>query len=128
MSRAPIRIPRAEWATDADTNPDLWKGRISGKQLDTGLYVIFYATDEIGVGPKWHVHPYDELFIITEGRALFTIGDEKIEAGPGDVLMGPANVPHKYHNLGPGRLSSTDVHLSPEWIQENLEDPELTGD
>jgi mannose-6-phosphate isomerase-like protein (cupin superfamily) len=62
---------------------------------------------------------------MTKGRALFTVGDEKIEAQEGDVLLGPANVPHKYHNLGPGVLESTDIHLSPEWIQTNLEDPAL---
>ncbi|MFK7942331.1 MAG: cupin domain-containing protein [Paracoccaceae bacterium] len=123
MSRRPVKIPRADWTTDTD----LWKGRISGEQLDTGNFLIFYATDEIGIGPKWHVHPYDEIFIVTEGNALFTVGDEKIEAEEGDVLMGPANIPHKYHNLGPGRLSSIDIHLNPEWIQEDLADPELDG-
>jgi mannose-6-phosphate isomerase-like protein (cupin superfamily) len=73
------------------------------------------------------VHPYDEVFIIRKGRARFTIGDEKIEAEAGDVLMGPANIPHKYHNLGPGLLESTDIHLSRTWIQTDLDDPELAG-
>jgi mannose-6-phosphate isomerase-like protein (cupin superfamily) len=48
------------------------------------------------------------------GAPCFTIGDEKIEAEAGDILLGPANVPHKYHNLGPGLLESTDIHLSDE--------------
>lgn len=38
----------------------------------------------------------------------------------GDIVFGPANVPHGYQNLGPGRLDSLDIHLSPEWIQYNL--------
>lgn len=122
MSNKPVILKRAEWASH-DT---LWKGHFLGKTIGTDATVIFYATEETGVGPKWHVHPYDELFIITEGRALFTVGEEKIEAEAGDVVLGPANIPHKYHNLGPGRLQSTDIHLSPEWIQTDLEDPELT--
>jgi len=61
------------------------------------------------------------------GAPCFTIGDEKIEAEAGDLLLGPANVPHKYHNLSPGLLESTDIHLSDEWIQTHLEDPELSG-
>ncbi len=66
------------------------------------------------------VHPYDEIFTITEGRARFTVGDETIDAEAGDVVLGPANIPHGYQNLGPGRLDSLDIHLSPEWIQFDL--------
>ena len=58
---------------------------------------------------------------------MFTIGAEKIEAEAGDILLGPADVPHKYTNLGPGPLESTDIHLSDRWVQTDLEDPELSG-
>jgi len=57
-----------------------------------------YATETVGEGPRWHVHPYDEVFILRSGRALFTIGDKKIQAQAGDMLMGPAHLPHKDHN------------------------------
>lgn len=125
MARKAIRLARSDWAKGEDP----WRGRFEGKDLGgTGVTVIFYATDEVGKGPLWHVHPYDEIFIMKMGRALFTVGDEKIEAVEGDVLLGPANVPHKYHNLGPGRLESTDIHLSDRWIQTDLDDPELAKD
>lgn len=96
--------------------------------MGTGVSVLFYATEEIGKGPRWHVHPYDELFIVRKGRALFTVGDKKIEAETGDVLLGPANVPHKYHSIGPARLETTDIHVSDRWIQANLDDPEISND
>jgi len=117
----PTVLCRSDWSSD----DRLWKGLIEGNQIGTGLTVLFYATEEVGAGPKWHVHPYDELFIVRTGRALFTVGGQKIEASSGDVLLGPANIPHKYHNLGPGLLESTDIHLSDRWIQTDLEDPEL---
>jgi len=86
----------------------------------------------IGEGPNLHVHPYDEVFHILEGRAEFTVGDKKFVAEEGAVVIGPANVPHAYKNLGPGRLDSVDVHLNSEWIQydlprdgEKLSTPEL---
>lgn len=123
MSGKPVILSRGDWASD----DRLWKGRFEGKDIGTDVTVLFYATEEVGVGPRWHVHPYDEIFIIRQGRALFTIGDEKIEAEVADVLLGPANVPHKYHNLGPGTLESTDIHVSDRWIQTDLDDPELTG-
>lgn len=69
-----------------------------------------------------HVHPYDEIFTITEGKARFTVGNMVIDAGVGDVVLGPANIPHGYQNLGPGRLDSLDIHLSSEWIQYDLAD------
>ena len=120
---APSIIHRSDWASD----PELWMGYFEGKDLGTGVTVLFYTTDKVGEGPRWHVHTYDEIFIVREGRALFTIGERKIEAEAGDGLRGPADVPHKYHNIGPGRLTTTDIHLSPVWTQTDLPDPELEG-
>ena len=117
----PLILHRADWAS----HHSLWKGHLEGRALGTEVTVLFFATQEVGKGPRWHVHPYDELFIVREGRALFNIGDEKIEATAGDILLGPRNVPHKYHNLGHGLLETTDIHVSPRWIQTNLEDPEM---
>lgn len=87
---------------------------------------LFYVTDNVGEMPRWHVHPYDEIFIVRLGKALFTIGDKKIEAKAGDILLGPAEIPHKYQNIGPGMLETTDIHLSDRWIQTNLNDPEFS--
>lgn len=101
-----------------------WGGSVSGEALNSDCLILYVATDEVGGGPDWHLHPYDEIFIITEGRAQFTVGTENFVAEAGDTVMGPAAVPHKYKNLGPGRLRSIDIHLSREWIQTDLEDPE----
>jgi mannose-6-phosphate isomerase-like protein (cupin superfamily) len=116
-----VVLHRSDWSS----HDQLWKGGVEGKDMGTGVTVLFFATEEVGAGPKLHYHPYDEIFIIRTGRALFTIGDQKIEAQSGDILLGPANIPHKYHNLGPGLLESIDIHLSERWIQTDLEDPEL---
>lgn len=121
MARDPVRIPRSEWTS----GQDFWRGHVEGRDMGTGVTVLFYATDEKGKGPRWHVHPYDEVFVVREGRALFTVGDRKIEAETGDVILGPAEVPHKFENLGDGRLQTIDIHLSDRWIQTDLPDPEL---
>ncbi len=120
-ARDPAILHRKDWSS----HDHMWKGYFQGKDIGTGVTVLFFVTEELGVGPRWHVHPYDEIFIIREGNALFTIGDKKIKAKTGDILLGPANIPHKYHNLGPGKLETTDIHLSDRWVQTNLEDPEL---
>ena len=111
----PAKISAGEWQS-----PGQLRGLLEGKGLNTGITLLRYATDVVGEGPTLHVHPYDEIFTITEGRARFTVGDKVIDAEVGDVVLGPANIPHGYQNLGPGRLDSLDIHLSPEWIQFNL--------
>ncbi len=112
----PAKVNADEWLK----GPQALRGLLEGKDLGTNITLIRYVTDVVGEGPTLHVHPYDEVFTITEGRARFTVGDKTIDAEAGDVVLGPANVPHGYQNLGPGRLDSLDVHLSSEWIQYNL--------
>jgi mannose-6-phosphate isomerase-like protein (cupin superfamily) len=97
------------------------RGFVNGEVLGTTVTVLTYGNDEPGVGPKLHVHPYDEVFVIQEGRARFFVGDQVIDAEAGDTVLGPAGLPHRFVNLGPGRLQTLDVHLSPRWIQTNLE-------
>ena len=117
MTSTPSGGSSAQWAEKLD----VWKGRFEGSRFGTDLSVIFYTTDEVGRGPKLHRHPYDEIFIVREGRALFTVGETQFEAFAGQVVFGPANVPHKFVNLGPGRLETTDIHSTPTFIQEDLE-------
>ena len=126
MSKTAIsKLSRSEWAaSDRATDEHGWHGMFAGEQLGTQVTVLFYTTQETGEGPRLHVHDYDEIFIVRSGRALFTIGDAKVEAQAGDILLGPARVPHKYHNLGPGTLETTDIHLAPRWVQTDLPDPE----
>lgn len=129
MADAPKVVHASEWGREgwsADTvaTDAAWRGHVDGETLGTGATVLFYATDQVGVGPKLHVHAYDEIFIVREGRARFFVGDQVVDAAAGDVLLGPANVPHKYKNLGPGRLVTMDVHVAPKWVQTNLDDPD----
>lgn len=81
-----------------------WRGVVEGAALGGALTVLMYGTDTVGAGPRLHVHPYDETFIVIEGRARFFICDPTLYAAAGDVLLGPAGVPHRFENLGPGRL------------------------
>jgi mannose-6-phosphate isomerase-like protein (cupin superfamily) len=75
-----------------------------------------------GSGPKLHRHPYEEVFVVQEGSATFTAGDEVIEASAGQVVVVPASVPHKFVNSGSGRLRQVDIHASERFVTEWLED------
>jgi mannose-6-phosphate isomerase-like protein (cupin superfamily) len=93
---------------------------VSGETLGGSVTVLAYGTDNEGEGPCLHVHPYDETFIVTEGRARFFVGDRVIDAVAGEVVLGPKGIPHRFENLGPGRLQTIDIHHSPRWIQTDL--------
>ncbi|HEX6543232.1 MAG TPA: cupin domain-containing protein, partial [Ktedonobacterales bacterium] len=57
-----------------------------------------------GHGPRLHKHPYEEIFIIQEGRARFTVGAETLEATAGQIIVVPPETPHKFINIGDGPL------------------------
>ncbi len=103
------------------TLPGPYRGFVNGEALATHVTVLTYGNDEPGTGPVLHVHPYDEVFVVQQGRARFFVGDQVIDADAGETVFGPAGVPHRFVNLGPGRLQTLDIHLSPRWIQTNLE-------
>ncbi len=74
-----------------------------------------------GSGPRLHKHPYEEVFVVQEGAATFTAGEDVIEASAGQVVVVPAGVPHKFVNPGPGRLRQIDIHASERSVTEWLE-------
>ena len=96
------------------------RGHVTGREMGVDVTVLFVTSDRVGSGPRLHVHPYDELFVIRRGRARFTVGDETVEATAGDVVRGPAGVPHRFEVLEVP-YEAQDIHLSPEWIQTDLD-------
>ena len=98
-----------------------WFGKIEGKDIGTNATILFFSTDKIGDGPPLHVHTYDEIFLIGSGRAQFIVGGKTLIAEKGDVVFGPANIPHKFENLGPDPFQTTDIHLSDHFAQIELE-------
>ena len=85
-----------------------------------GVSVIFVDAAP-GEGPRLHRHPYEEIFIVLEGRPSFTVGSRTVEARPGQLVIVRPQVPHKFVNAGAGRLQQVDVHLSPRFQTEWLE-------
>ncbi len=109
-------IDRSEWAEE----PDKWLGEVQLGAHGGNLCLIFNLMAP-GQGPRLHKHPYPETFIIRAGRALFTVGDETVEAGPGNIVVVPADTPHKFINPGPDVLETIDIHERGSFITEWLE-------
>ena len=90
---------------------------------DFGSTTSFFVTDHPpGRGPDLHRHPYDENFVVREGRARFTVGEETIEAVPGQVVIVPPNTWHGFKAAGEGNLKMVCIHPNERVVQEEFED------
>ena len=96
--------------------------KFQGHQYDDAGVSFFLVDAPPGSGPKLHKHPYEEVFVVQEGTAMFTAGDDIIEASGGQIVVVPAGVPHKFVNSGTGRLRQINIHSSERFITEWLED------
>ena len=75
-----------------------------------------------GGSVKLHQHPYQEIFIIQEGTATFTVGSATLEARAGQIIIVPEDTPHKFTNLSDNQLKQIDIHVNKEFITDWLED------
>jgi len=74
--------------------------KVTAEQTGGKLSVV-EITEPPGASAPLHVHHReDEGFWILEGSAKFEVGDTTFDAGPGDWLFGPRDVPHSYE-VGP---------------------------
>jgi quercetin dioxygenase-like cupin family protein len=78
-----------------------WFGQlveIKATAADTaGQFTIVEVTCPPGLEAPLHVHHReDEAFWILDGEVTLCVGDETIQAGPGDYVFGPRDVPHRY--------------------------------
>jgi mannose-6-phosphate isomerase-like protein (cupin superfamily) len=71
---------------------------------------------------RLHKHPYEEIFIIQEGTATFTVDSVTLEARAGQIMIVPAEVPHKFMNLSDKQLKQIDIHINKQFITDWLED------
>jgi mannose-6-phosphate isomerase-like protein (cupin superfamily) len=96
-------------------------GRFEGASDGPAGISIILDDTEPGRGPRLHRHPYDETWVIQDGNLLFQVGDSIRQAGPGDIVVAPPDVPHRFSNQGPGRARAICIHANPTIVTEFLE-------
>jgi len=77
-----------------------------------GAYAILEQQIPAGHGPPLHVHRHEtEIFYILEGEFEITLGDQKLPAPTGAMVVGPRDIPHTFRNVGTseGRLLLTVI-------------------
>ena len=92
-----------------------------GIHQDTNVSFIWVDMSPGGT-IRLHKHPYEEIFIIQEGVSTFTVGSGTLEARAGQIIIVPAEVPHKFMNLSDKQLKQLDIHVNKQFITDWLED------
>jgi mannose-6-phosphate isomerase-like protein (cupin superfamily) len=95
--------------------------QFEGEPYGSGVS-FFLVNNEPGAGPDLHKHPYSETWVVRAGKALITADGVSIEAGPGDIVVVSAETPHKFKNIGAGRLEIVCIHSASRIVQEWLEE------
>ena len=92
---------------------------IKATAADTGGHLtVLDVTDPPGVEAPLHVHhKEDEAFWVLEGDVTFEVGGMTIQAGAGDFVFGPRDVPHRYKvgDQAPGCSSCSPPAASRTW-------------
>lgn len=109
-------IDRADGRDDGED----WTENYQELPGGAGISIILESTSQEGVGPRLHKHPYAETFIIRRGTATFTIGAERLTGHAGQVLVVPAETPHKF-STGPSGYEAVHIHASPCFVTDWLE-------
>ncbi len=80
--------------------------KVLPRETAGGLFLIEH-THLVTAGPPLHLHhAQEEYFYVMEGRALFQVGEQKVELKPGESVLGPRGVPHTFVPTGetPARM------------------------
>ena len=85
-------------------------GNLVVRDMTPALFdVATFSEVEVPIGadnPPYAAESNDKVYIGVTGEIEFTVGDESIRIGPGDMLVIHAGEAFRYHNGGyaPGRL------------------------
>ncbi|GAB3493216.1 hypothetical protein GCM10027341_08260 [Spirosoma knui] len=101
--------------------------KVTTTQTD-GAFSLLEVTLRRGCEPPRHTHEReDELFYVQEGVMRFTVGDQVIEAKPGDTVFMPRQIPHAFEVVTPSAkalLYLTPGHFEGFFYELSEEAPE----
>jgi len=72
--------------------------KLAAAQVD-GTFSVMENAIAAHNGPPLHIHAFEEFFYILQGTFLFELGGAPLNAGPGDFVHIPGNVPHVLQNI-----------------------------
>lgn len=70
--------------------------KLTGADTNGGLTVVEVTMGPARMTPPHVHHRKEETFLVLEGQLTFHIGEQEIAAGPGDLVVGPRDIPHRF--------------------------------
>lgn len=70
--------------------------KLTGENTHGGLTVVEVTMGPGRMAPPHVHHREEETFLVTRGQLTFQIGEQTIQAGPGDIVVGPRDLPHRF--------------------------------
>jgi mannose-6-phosphate isomerase-like protein (cupin superfamily) len=67
---------------------------VRSHDLSVGVYVL-----EAGGTDHQQPHTEDEVYVVLEGRAVITVGDEERPVAPGSIVFVAADVGHRFRDI-----------------------------
>lgn len=93
--------------------------RIFDGSKHNGVTVSAFIVDlPPGDGPKRHVHPYEEVFVIVHGRIELEAGGEVRTTDQNEICIVEAGVPHTFTNVGTDNAVMVNIHANPSVITD----------
>jgi quercetin dioxygenase-like cupin family protein len=71
--------------------------------------LLVYNECQPGMALRPHSHDFDQIAMITQGEAIFHVGDEEHRVGPGGILLIPAGAEHYIEPVGEETVHNIDV-------------------
>ena len=92
-----------------------------GDEHDLGMVSVAMSSNPPGGGAREHRHPCREVFVVYEGRGVYTIGGTDVIAEAGDIVVVPPNTWHRFRADGDAPLrhvaafdsAHVDIELKP---------------
>jgi len=110
-------LNRGDLAQAVDTGTATFEGALYNAGVS-----FFWVDLPPGARVRLHRHPCEEIFILLEGRATFTVGAETLEATAGQIVIVSPQTPHAFRSSGDGPLRQIDIlpqeQIITEWLEE----------
>jgi mannose-6-phosphate isomerase-like protein (cupin superfamily) len=98
VANEPYALPKDAGITDIwfPASAGRWTTKAAAQQTE-GRLLQLHGREPRGAAPPLHIHhDADEAFYVLEGELTIFVGDERIEVGAGDFVLGPKGIPHTF--------------------------------
>ena len=93
-------IIRASEMTDMGRKEGGFFCLLERNRLGLGQLSVAVSDNPPGTEVATHRHACGEVFVVYDGRGIYTVGDAEILALPGDIVVVPPNTWHSFRSDG----------------------------